>query len=60
MFEDVDMGGMPDDIKMYVKNYTYLKRNCVMFMKRLKYRLTQKKLGVVGEETPLLMDLPAV
>ena len=36
MYEDVDPDGMPDDIEMYVKNYTYLERNCVMFMRRLK------------------------
>ena len=55
MYEDVATEDMHEDIRMYVKSFTYLKRDCTFFMKRLLYRLPQKKLGN-DENTPLLLN----
>ena len=49
LFPDLQVCDMPDNIKVYVKKFTYLKRNSPMFMKRLMYRLAQNKQGEVEE-----------
>ena len=59
LLEDIQDHPLQDNvIKMYVKNYTYLKKDCALFMKRLKYRLAQEKLDrEANENTPLLGNI---
>ena len=45
MDNEVEEARMSDNVSMYMHKYTYLKRDCVLFMKRLMYRLPQHKLG---------------
>ena len=56
MYEDIEENELSEDIRMYVKSYTYLRRNSKFFIRRLMYRLAQAKLGEMGEDDPMLVD----
>ena len=56
MAEDIPKEELPESVRTYVKNFTYLTKDCPFFMKRLTYRLAQNKLGAADEIRPLLME----
>ena len=56
MDNEVDEAKMSAKLKRYLRKYTYLKRDCVLFMKRLMYRLAQQKLGEVNAAREREMD----
>ena len=54
--EDILEDELPEKIKNYIKNFTYLTKDCPFFMKRITYRLAQNKLGGPDDEVrPLLV-----
>ena len=57
LYEDVPEHELHEEIRLYIRSFTYLRRDAAFFMARLMYVLPQVRIGDLDDEhRPLLSD----